>query len=154
MRKTAIALLLVMIPSAAHADPTVATPLIPVPSGPDVISVVKKGEPAPYDGQLFDQATAIRWANFLQQANTRLRLDPMYQYQVDKVEIDALKQVVALEQNKYKKVTDELETRLTDAQKEATNPPFYKTASFGFGMGVLATVVVVVGAAVLVNAVK
>ncbi len=154
MCRIAFILLLVMLPSIARAEPTVATPLIPVPSGPDVITTVKKGEPAPYEGQLFDQATAIRWANFLQQANTRLRLDPMYQYQVDQVEIEALKKVVVLEQDKYRKVTDELETKLTEAQKEAANPPFYKTASFGFGMGVLATVVVVVGAAVLVNAAK
>jgi hypothetical protein len=154
MRRLLLVLLLVLLPAVARAEPTEASPLIPVPSGPDVITAVKKGEPAPHDGQLFDQATAIRWANFLQQANVRLKLDPMFQYKVDQVEIDALKKVVALEQEKYKKVTDELETKLTDAQKEATNPPFYKTASFGFGMGVLATVVVVVGAAVLVNAVK
>lgn len=154
MRKLLLVLLICLFPSIARAEPTEASPLIPVPSGPDVITSVKKGEPAPYEGQLFDASTAIRWANFLQQANTRLKLDPLYQYQVDKVEIDALNKVITLEQDKYKKVTEQLETDLTTAKKEAADPPFYKTAGFGFGMGVLATVVVVVGAAVLVNSVK
>jgi hypothetical protein len=154
MRKLLFALLFCFLPSIARAEPTEAAPLLAVPSGPDVITSVKKGESAPHDGQLFDQATAIRWANFLQQARVRLQLDPLFQHKVDQVEIDALKKVIVLEQDKYKKATDQLETDLTQARKEAADPPFYKTASFGFGAGVLATVVVVVGAAVLVNSAK
>lgn len=154
MRKFLFVLFLLLLPSVARAEPTEASPLIPVPSGPDVITSVKKGEAAPHDGQLFDQATAIRWANFLQQANVRLKLDPLFQYKVDQVEIDALKKTLELERERYRKVSEDLQDKLTDAQKEAANPPFYKTAGFGFGMGVALTVVVVVGSAVLVSAVK
>lgn len=154
MRTFFFVLLLCLLPSIARAEPTEASPLIPVPSGPDVITSVKKGDPAPHDGQLFDPATAIRWANFLQQANVRLKFDPLFQYKVGQVEIDALKKTLVLEQDKYKTVTAELQDRLTEAQKEAANPPFYKTFGFAFGVGVAATVLVTVGAAVLVNSAR
>jgi hypothetical protein len=154
MRKLLLVLLLVLLPSVARAEPTEPSPLIAVPSGPDVITSVKKGEPAPHDGQLFDPATAIRWANFLQQANVRLKLDPMFQYKVDQIEIDALKKVITLEQDKYKKVTEELETKLVDAQKELASPPFYKTFWFGMTTGVVVTTLLVVGAVAAVSSAK
>ena len=154
MRTLFFVLMFCLIPVIASAEPLEGGPLIPVPAGPDVITAMKKGDVATHDGQLFDQATAIRWANFLQQANTRLKLDPLYQYKVDQVEVDALKKTIEIEQERYRAVSAELQVRLTEAQKEAANPPFYKTFGFGMGVGVAATVLVVVGAAVLVNSVK
>src|SRR5688572_31665694 len=38
-----------------------------IPPGEDVIEPLPKGTPAPFDGQLFDINTSLRWANWLTQ---------------------------------------------------------------------------------------
>ena len=154
MRTLFFTLLLCLLPSLAFADPPEPAPLTAVPPGPDTITVIKKGEPAPHDGQLFDQATAIRWANFLQQATYRLKMDVLYQYKLDQADNDGLKKQLAAEEDRNKQTYTEMQKKLADAQKQAADPPFYKTFGFGFGLGIAITTVVVVGAAVLVNSVK
>jgi hypothetical protein len=151
MRKLLLVLFICLLPSIARAEPPEASPLTPVPSGPDVITVVKKGEPAPHDGQLFDQATAIRWANFLQQAHMRLRMDSLFQYKIDQVELEAQKKILELERAQYKRVTEDLHVKLAEAQKDAASPAWYRTATFGFTAGVVGTILVVVGAAILIK---
>jgi len=151
MRKLLLVLLICLLPSVARAEPPEPTPLVAVPTGPDVITAVKKGEPAPHDGQLFDQATAIRWANFLQQANSRLRLDPLFQYKMDQVELSAQKKILELERAQYKRVTEDLYVKLEEAQKDAASPAWYHTATFGFVAGVVGTTLVVVGSAILIK---
>lgn len=136
-----------LIPARAFADPIASAPLVPVPPGPDQIVPLRRGDPAPVDGQLFDQATALRWANFLQQAQARLKLDVAYQYKLDQVEVRALQDELAVEKKKYEKVTTDLSVKLAAAQQEAQNPPFYKTFWFGASMGAGAVLLTVVVAA-------
>lgn len=45
-----------------------------VPPGPTRIESISSGTAAPYSGQLFDNPTALRWANYLQQCNLHLDL--------------------------------------------------------------------------------
>ena len=154
MRTCAVVILLTLLPGIARAEPPVPAPLTPIPPGPDVITPLTKGQQAPHDGQLFDQATSLRWANFLQQCNARLRLDVTYQYKMDQADLVLAQTQLAAERDQYLVVTEDLRKRLTTAQEEAASPPFYRTVWFGVVVGVVATVGVVAGTAALVNAAK
>ena len=156
MRTSCAVVLFMLLPRLALADPPVTTPvaLTPIPAGPDVIVAVVKGQPAPHDGQLFDQSTSVRWANYLQQCHTRLRLDVAYQYRIDQAEVALTQAQLNLERQHYLAVTEELRGQLNTAQQEAASPPFYRTTWFGIIVGVTTTVVVVVGTAALINAAK
>lgn len=151
MRRTLLTLALVTLARTASADPVETAPLTPIPPGPDVIVPLRRGDPAPVDGQLFDQATAVRWANFLQQAQLRLKLDVAYQHKVDAVTIRALQDELGVEKKKYEQVTADLNSKIQVAQQEAQNPPFYKTFWFGASLGAGAVLLTVVVAAFAVS---
>jgi hypothetical protein len=150
-----VLVLAILLPRVALADPPAApAPLTPVPPGNDVIDVVKAGQAAPHDGQLFDQPTALRWANYLQQCQARLKLDPLYQYKLDQADLTAAQRVIALQQAEYTRVTTDLQNKLTDAQKAEANPPFYRTFWFGAVVGVVASVAIIAGSVAVINATK
>lgn len=156
MRTSCVVVLFMLLPRWAWADPPVTTPvaLTPIPAGPDVIVAVVKGQPAPHDGQLFDQSTSVRWANYLQQCHTRLRLDVAYQYRLDQAEVALTRAELNLERQHNLAVTEDLRKQLSDTQQEAASPSFYRTVWFGVVVGVVTTVVVVAGTAALMNAAK
>jgi hypothetical protein len=144
-----------LIPHFAWADPPQPTPpLTAVPPGTDVITAVRKGDVATSDGQLFDQMTALRWGNYLQQCNIRLHSDPFYQYKLDQVDLLTLQKTIELERAQYAQVTKDLNDKLVASEKERADPPFYKTAWFGASAGILGSVLVLVGSVALFNAVK
>jgi hypothetical protein len=152
MRTVALIVLLTLLPSRAWGD---TVPVVPVPSGEDRIEVVKKGDPAPFTGQLFDQPTALRWANYLQQYKFRLQADVEFQKKYDGLELDYAKKQLELERAQYTQVTGDLQKKLDAAQKElAEGPPWYKTTGFGVAIGVLVTVAAAAGTAALINAAK
>lgn len=126
-------LVLVLVPRLALADPP--APVVPVPPGEDKIEAVKKGDPAPFTGQLFDQATSLRWANYLQQYRFRLTSDVELQKKLDQAEIDFQKRLVTIEQEKYTRVVTDLEEKNKKLQLEVADPPFYKTVWFGIVAG-------------------
>jgi hypothetical protein len=128
--------LLTFLPRLALADPP--APVTAVPPGDDVITVVKKGDPAPYTGQLFDQATALRWANFLQQYKFRLGADVDLQKKLDDADLTLQKQLLVIEQQKYVRVTDELQAKNVALQKQLADPPFYDRVWFGVALGAVA----------------
>lgn len=144
-------LLLVLWPATALGQ---TTPLEPVPPGDDVIVSVKKGDPAPLAGQLFDQATAIRWGNYLQQCKTRLVADVELQKKVDEAQITYLNQVLTLEREKYKQVVGDYQLRLGKAEAEVLSPPFYKTVWFGMTLGVVGTLLLAVVTGYVLSAVS
>lgn len=115
--------------------------LQPVPPGNDVIVVVNQGDKAPFTGQLFDQSSAIRWGNYLQQCRVRLVADVELQKKTDDAQIEYWKKVTEIEQNKYTEVVTDYQNRLSKAE----NPPFYKTFWFGFIAGTTAAVLLAVG---------
>jgi hypothetical protein len=121
-----------------------------IPPGEDRITEVRKGEAAPYDGQLFDHPTALRWANWLIQYQLLLQVDGEYQRKVCKAEIDYRNQLIALEQEKYQQVTHDYQGQLAirDAQisqlrMELEHPKWYRSVWFGVTAGVVATGVAV-----------
>lgn len=124
----------------------VPPPLIPVPAGDDKIVHVEMGEPAPFTGQLYDPATSLRWAHYLQQAKLRLRVDVLaereqcnayLQYMGRRIDLEVTYSD-AVEQDLRARVL-ELEQRNVDLSDEVQNPGFFKSPGFWFGVGVLAT---------------
>lgn len=162
MRTVAVVVLLALLPRLAWADPpapappapSTVAPLVPVPPGDDVVVVAKKGDPVPFTGQLFDQSTALRWANYLQQCRFRLQADVDYQKKYDQADTDYQKRLLAIEQQKYDAVSKDLQDKLDKANAELASPPFYKTVAFGVVVGALAMGVAVGLAAAGLNAVK
>jgi len=136
-----------------HAGSVSAQELTPIPPGPDKIVPAKKGEPAPFDGQLFDNATALRWGNWLLQLKAFAAVNHDLDQQVCKANTDFLNKKNSLEEEQYKKVTAELQEKLAKAQEEAANPPWYRTTTFGVVIGVTGTVLIGVGTAALASAV-
>jgi len=129
MRPLAI-LLLLIIPANASAQ----IPVVTFPPGEDRIVAVKKGDPTPYDGQLFDTNTAIRWGNWMQQYQVRLKLDVETQKALDAAQISYLNEVIKLERQRYTTVTDDYQKRIHALEAPT---PWYGTQTFSFVMGAL-----------------
>jgi len=140
---------LILASSSAYAQEVVA-----VPPGPDSIVPLRKGEPAPFDGQLFSNETAIRWANWLAQYKMLVKSDVDLQKKLCEADTQLLQKKLDLENQEYQRVTTELQAKLTKAQEEAANPPFYRTPLFNIGVGVVTTIAIIAGGAALVGAVK
>jgi hypothetical protein len=101
---------------------------------------------APFDGQFFDNNTALRWGNWLSQYKFRLKLDVDYQKKLGDADVELWKKKYDLEENRYMVVTGDyqkqvakLENDMAKYKDEALNPPWYRTTTFGFILGVVAT---------------
>lgn len=154
---TALQFLVVTTASAQVPSASVSTTIpavIPIPPGKDVIEPIAKGKPAPFDGQIFDNDTALRWANYLEQYKLRLKIDNLYQLKVCEITTKYNDDVLKIEKDKYTTVVTDLEKRLAKAEKERDNPPFYNTPWFGIGLGVVGTLAIIGLAAYGLNAVK
>lgn len=121
-------------------------PLLANPPGDDHIVSVEKGERAPFDGQLFDPNTALRWAHYLQQAKLRLKQDVVKERKICKANILFMKRVVELERGYHDDIEEDLRTRVVkleqekrDLVAEMNDPSFFSSPGFWFALGVLTT---------------
>jgi len=123
---------------------------VDVPPGDNVIVVLPEGGRAPFAGQLFDPATALRWGNRIVRYRMRIAL-LTEELSICRTESEAsAAEQLRIAEESYMR---EIEGLRTDLRDQATryeeelarhrNPPFYETWGFAFGMGVLATGVVV-----------
>lgn len=153
--KWRIVLALLLTTSVVHADPRVrlvpplelkyvAPPLEAIPPGDDVITPVKKGEPAPYQGQLMDTPTALRWLHFLQQARLRLTEDVILERKVCNANLTYLEDRVVLEIDARKGIEKDLRARLLKVenvnvrlQKTLLEPGILQSPIFWFAAGVV-----------------
>lgn len=110
-----------------------------IPPGEDRILSLKEGDKAPFTGQLFEPATAVRWANWLQQYKFHLRSDLELQKKTDGLEIKLWQEKYKLQQAQYVEVTTDLQRRLHQAESELRSPPWYTTTWFGVVLGVAGT---------------
>ncbi len=125
---------------------TQAQPIQDIPPGEDVITTVRKGQAAPFDGQLFDAATALRWANWLQQLRSRLELDVQKEKEVCRVEMNHKDSLLAIERARNDAVETDMRDRLKraeearlKAEEALRNEPFYETVEFGMILGAVVT---------------
>lgn len=143
------ALLIVSNVRAEEPLPTPAT--ITFPPGDDNIAAVKKGETAPFSGQLFDENTALRWAFFLQQYKLRYGTDLKAAQDSCKVEVAREGAYRVIEAERNRKSEADLSQRLKDnekarleAEEKLRNPPLWKEPGFWYAVGVVTAVVTVV----------
>lgn len=123
-----------------------AQDVITFPPGDDVIIQMNKGEPAPYQGALYNVDTAIRWGYWLQQYKLRLKEDVEAEKRKCKVHLEFKDKELKLEREKNELIIDDLRTRLgraeegrLNAEDDARNPSFFKTFEFGLIVGVIVT---------------
>lgn len=150
------AVVLAQQPPAAPQPPATSTvpspdrkhpPVEAIPPGEDQITPLKKGEPAPYSGQLFGVDTAIRWGNWLQQYRYRLVWDVELEQSICAEEKTYKDSLLSIEKQRAEKVEVSLRTALRESEKErleaeeaARNPPWYSTMEFGVVVGAVAAV--------------
>lgn len=130
-------------PKPPPAATVPSSALTPIPPGDDHIKSVKKGEVVPFDGQLFDNDTALRWGNYLEQSRIRLKIDVEMVHRIMAAEVGYRDKVIEYERGKYNRVVPDLEARLAKVTYERDNPPWYKTTWVGIGIGVVGTCAVV-----------
>ena len=128
-----------------------------IPPGDDVIEEMKKGDLAPFDGQLFDTDTAIRWGLWLKQYKSIVGLEKERAEQLCRVRLDYDRTILNIEIEKFSTIEHDLKARLSRAEAarlkaeyELTNPVWYKTGTFYFALGVAsAGALIWVGTAVI-----
>lgn len=124
-------------------------PIETTPPGDDRIAPLGLGEKAPFEGQLFDTPTALRWANWLKQYKYRLKADVELSEKICVVKGEYSEKVLAAEKERASTVETDLKTRLlrseqsrVKAEYELQNPPWYKSFWFPMTVGVVGTVAV------------
>lgn len=141
-----------LLPAAALAEqPQLPSPqVVTYPPGDDKITVVHKGDPVPYTGQLFEDNTALRWAVWLQQYKTRYGLDMKVEQDSCQVKLQHASALATIESERTSKIEADLRVRLkeTDAQRlkleeELRNPGFFKQPGVWVGVGVVTTLAAV-----------
>lgn len=147
MRVLVFLLVLLLAPAARGEDIV----LEPIPPGDDVIVPLRKGAVAPFEGQLFDTNTAIRWGVWLQQYKARIDLEVGRAKGVCAAEVDYKDAVFDIEVERSAQITQDLTRRLLTAEKRAVkaegerdNPAWYKSPWFGLTVGVVSTTALVI----------
>jgi hypothetical protein len=151
-----------LMPALALAEPPLPAPeVVTYPPGDDKIVVVKKGDAAPYQGQLFDDSTALRWAVWLQQYKARYGLDMQAERARAEARLQYVREVAAIDAKAAAAKEADLRARLkaVDAarlklEEEVRNPSFFKQPGVWFGIGILTTVVTAGTTVALLNATK
>lgn len=151
-------ILALLITTLAQAE---ESRVVTYPPGDDKISVVRKGEAAPYAGQLFDDATALRWATWLQQYKALTKVDSEAAERTCSIRVGHEQEVAAVEAERNAKIEEDLKQRLKDTdatrlklEDEIRNPPFFRQPGFWFGVGVAATLATAATTVLVVESVK
>lgn len=152
-------IIVLLIPSLVHAQASV-TPYLPpvpelklepIPPGEDNIVPLPKGAAAPFSGQLFDSATALRWGNYLEQYKLRLGLCYQQQQDLARLHQTYFDEVMKIEKESKGTIVADLEGRLrkmedknAELEVEAgQGPAWYNSLEFGVVLGVVGTVALV-----------
>jgi hypothetical protein len=136
--------------------------LDPIPPGKDVIQDIRKGQQAPFDGMLFDNATALRFGNYIEQSRLQAELCYKTWAETRKAEQTYWKGVLRAEVESDTEIRADLQQRLAKLEEKnaelegklAKGPPWYNTRTFGLVLGVVGTSALVVTGAVIANSVK
>ena len=148
-----------LVPSLALGQTAPSPQVVTFPAGDDKIVVIKKGEAAPFTGQLYDDDTALRWAVWLQQYKGRYAIDLKAEQETCKVELDHAGELAKIAADRDAAVQKDLVQRLKSsetarlkAEDELRNPSFFDRPGVWFGIGVIATIITSVSTAYLVHA--
>lgn len=151
--RAALLVLLVLVPSYARAQDLVPPA---IPPGEDRIVVIQAGSPAPFRGQLFDDTTALRWLNARLWLQERLRLQvALLEETTQRLERSCSERMGIVESSSERERTSarvllEQQAALAEEQRRrADDPPFFSTFEAGLLVGVVTSVLLVIGAVLL-----
>jgi hypothetical protein len=134
--------LTIAVPTAALAEEAPA-------DGGEVVPIAE-GEPAPFAGQLFPTELAIRMGFRIENLQLRLEVDVEQATALCQVHRDFDAQVLQLEQERRQFEIEQLRDTVQEQAEEIATPiPWYRTWAFGFGMGILGSIILVGGAVAL-----
>lgn len=137
-----------LVSSFSFAQEYKPEPLKAVPPGDDKIVSIKEGDKAQFAGQLFSSDTALRWANFLEQAHVRLRVDVERERAIAAAKERALEERLRLEKQRSELLLSEYQKQIDRLTKP---DPWYKSPVVPFMGGVLTMTIVTVTVVVLVS---
>lgn len=139
-----------LLPALVSAQEVPQLAVVTYPPGEDKIVVLRKGDPAPFVGQLFDEDTALRWALWLKQYKGRYALDMQAAQDSCKAKLDYSAQVAKIVSDRDQAVSADLMKRLKDSEvarlqleNDVNHPTFFKEPAFWFGVGVVMSLVTV-----------
>lgn len=142
--RTLVASLLILTYSSSVVAQPTESRVEPIPPGEDRIVTLAAGDKAPFTGQMFDPATALRWANWLAQYKLRVEKTEAYSQERLALEREYFTKKFELYDQAHTTQRDWYRDRLAEVTKERDalrqenqNPPFYKTVWFGFVAGVV-----------------
>lgn len=129
----------------------ITPPIQVIPEGADVIVVLKAGEAAPFDGQLYDPMTALRWSNWLTQMKTRLVLDVQRERRACDAKVKHQLNLLEFEEERGATVEEDLrarilsvETRNAELYEATVNPSWFRSMEFGVVLGVVGSAAVAI----------
>lgn len=157
--RCAVLATVLLVSSRAMAQEAPEPQVVTYPPGDDKIVVVRKGDQAPFTGQLYDDNTAVRWAIWLQQYKGRYAIDMKAANDVCSVKLSTADKLAAIEAERANTVHADAVQRLKDseaarlkAEEALRNPGFFDRPATWFAVGVVTTVATVVATAYLVDA--
>src|SRR6266576_2213660 len=116
------------------ATKSYAQDIATLPAGDDRIVTLHLSQPAPFEGQLFDNNTALRWGFWLQQYKLRLKLDVDTANKTCSVRLDNAASVLKIQADTATLIQKDLRERLVASEKarllaedDARNPPWYRS---------------------------
>jgi hypothetical protein len=141
--KWRVVLGIVLLSHSAWADDFPMSYPTSVPGTNDIIVPLKKGYPAPFDGQLFNNDTAIRWGIWIKETGERTKAEMDKQKALCTAQMDYKSQIAEIEAEKLTTVNQDLMNRLklsetarVNAEYQLANPPWYKSPLLYFALGV------------------
>ena len=127
-------------------DVQITPPIQTIPPGKDKIVPLGPGDDVPFAGQLFEPATAMRWAFWLQQWKGRYKLDIAHERNLCLARTTYQDTVLEVEKSRATAVEKDLKDRLlrteqarSDAEYKLNNPGFFQSKGFYYALGVLST---------------
>lgn len=122
---------------------------LPASAQEDEIVPLRRGERAPFEGQLFSTETAFLWGNRLERfrlINEQLRLQHQEELQVVRDNYEGRIEVLtASYDGELRELRVDLREQviaLSEELEKERNKPWYKTWGFGFGLGLVVSSVV------------
>ena len=120
----------------------------------DSAVAVSAGEEAPFNGILFPTELAIQMGFRIETLQTRLRLDVEREQRLCRASLDFEHQRLELEEERRNFQVELLTQRVQAQAEEIARPtPWYRRWGFAYGMGILTSVILVVGGVVALVAV-
>lgn len=140
MKRWLVVTAALLLPATVAAQ---TPPIVTYPTGDDNIVVVRKGEAVPFNGQLYNDDTALRWAFWLRQYKERYTLDMNAAQAGCKVDLTHAAELYKIQADHDAAVNKDAmerlkasETARLAAEEELRSPSFFRSNGFWFGVGI------------------